>query len=763
MSYKVNNNAFTVDLTNCDKEPIHIPGLIQPHGILLALTAPELIIVQVSNNLSDFIDFQPQDLLEKPLQELLSSEDVEKIKKCLDEDFECVNPLKLSLQYTEKLHRFNGIVHRYDRTVILELEPIQGNQKVDFLSFHRSIEAHLMKIEKTKNLSELCHLIVKEVRELTQFDRVMVYRFDPDGAGKVIAESKREDLTPYLGLYYPASDIPKQAKELYTLNRLRIIPNVNYQPVPLIPPENRLTGKPLDLSFSVLRSVSPIHVEYLQNMGVSASMSISLIREGKLWGLIACHHQTSKYISYETRTICEFIGRITSLELASHEENQDLDYKIKLQSIQAHFVESIAQGKDLIEGLVSDQRNLLDLAGASGAVLLLGDRTILIGQTPPEEAIPALIDWVESKIERELIFYTNSLAKDYLAAENYKNVASGLLALVISRIHQNYLLWFRPEVIQTVNWGGNPNKPVEIADDGSLRLTPRKSFELWQQTVHFQSFPWKSCEINAAIELRNNIIGIVLRKADQLAKINRELERSNEELDSFAYIASHDLKEPLRGIHNYSNFLIEDYGEVLTEDGVGKLQTIARLTQRMEDLIQSLLHYSRLGRAELFWQKTDLNELLQNTIDTANMSLRDKSVEIRIPHPLPTVKCDRTQISEVFNNLIINAIKYNDKPKKEIEVGWYEEDLLNRRDNNEEENRFYTFYIRDNGIGIRPNHLEMIFRIFKRLHPPKKFGGGTGAGLTIAKKIVERHGGKIWVESTYGQGSTFYFSLKDLD
>lgn len=452
-----------------------------------------------------------------------------------------------------------------------------------------------------------------------------------------------------------------------------------------------------------------------------------------------------------------------SLELAAKQDNEDLDYAMKLQSIQAEFVELISQTEDLIEGLASGDRKLLDLVGASGAAILLGKRTISIGQTPPEKEILALIELLEKKMERELIFSTDSLAKHYPPAEDYKDCASGLLALVISRVHRNYLLWFRPEVVQTVNWGGNPNKPVEIAEDGSLRLTPRKSFELWQETVRSRSFPWKVCEMNAALELRNNIIGIVLRKADRLAQINRELERSNEELDSFAYIASHDLKEPLRGIHNYSNFLIEDYGEVLAEDGIEKLQTIARLTQRMEDLIQSLLHYSRIGRAELSWQTTDLNELLDHIIDTVNMSFQDICVKINIPRPLPTVKCDRAQISEVFSNLIINAIKYNDKPEKEIEVGWYEGDILDGSDNNEGENRFFTFYVRDNGIGIRPNHLEIIFRIFKRLHPPKKFGGGTGVGLTIAKKIVERHGGRIWVESTYGRGSTFYFSLRSRD
>jgi two-component system, chemotaxis family, sensor kinase Cph1 len=247
---------------------------------------------------------------------------------------------------------------------------------------------------------------------------------------------------------------------------------------------------------------------------------------------------------------------------------------------------------------------------------------------------------------------------DYPEFVPYKDVASGLLALRISRAQQTYLLWFKPEVIQTVDWGGEPQKSIELDADGSLRMTPRKSFELWQETVHLKSLPWKACEINTALELRSRIIGIILQKADELALLNAELERSNIELDSFAYVASHDLKEPLRGIHNYSTFLIEDYGDQLGADGTHKLDTLIRLTQRMEDLINSLLHYSRCGRAELLFQPVDLGEVIKSVIDVIKIS-RPVPVDFRIPRPLPIIECDRTYITELFTNLIINAIEYN--------------------------------------------------------------------------------------------------------
>jgi light-regulated signal transduction histidine kinase (bacteriophytochrome) len=591
----------------------------------------------------------------------------------------------------------------------------------------------------------------------------MVYRFDREGAGAVIAEDNQQDLEPYLGLYYPASDIPTQAKQLYTLNLLRLIPDASYQPVELTPRVNPVTNKLLDMSFSVLRSVSPMHTEYLQNMGVAASMSISLLKNKQLWGLIACHHSKPKYIPYEILTVCEFIGQIVSIELAAKEDNQDLDYQIKIKSLQSQFIEIIAQAEELEAGLAENLASLLDLVQATGVILCFKGKLTFIGNTPTESEIKALLSWLETQFDREIIYETNCLSEVYPDARNYTAIASGLLALTIARVQKTYILWFRPEVIQTVNWGGNPHKPVEILEDDILRISPRKSFKLWQETVRFKSLPWKTCEIEAVLELRSSIVGIVLRKADELAQINQELSHTNQELDAFAYIASHDLKEPLRGIYNYSSFLIEDYSHILNDDGVGKLETLMRLTHRMEDLINSLLHYSRLGRAELVLRDTDLNEVVNGVLDVLKVSARGERVEFRIPHPLPIIKCDRTQINELFTNLISNGIKYNEKAEKWIEIGFLDrENAIDRHKTleYEQDKELPTiFYIRDNGIGIRQKHLDLVFRIFKRLHGQNKYGGGTGAGLTIAKKIVERHGGEIWVESVYQEGTVFYFTL----
>ncbi len=750
----------TSDLTNCDREPIHIPGIIQPHGVLLVLREPDLVIVQVSSNTAKLLGRQPEELLNQPLQSLLNPKQLKAISECLSQDFDSVNPLKISIKTQRQTLLFDGIIHRFAGALILELEPSKSKVKVDFFGFYHLVRGTISKLQNAHTLSEMCEMIVKEVQHLTGFDRVMVYQFSEEGAGRVIAEAKHESLTAYLGLRYPASDIPKQAMHLYTLNWLRLIPDINYQPVSLIPTINPLTNQLTDLSLAALRSVSPLHIEYLKNMGVGASMSISLIKNKKLWGLIACHHNSAHELTYEVRTACEFLGQIMSLELFAKEENEDLDYKMKLKSIQSSFVEMIPQQENLADGLINHESLLLELVSAQSAAIFWDDEIFTLGETPDKEQLTDLLAWVETQMQGNL-FSTNALIKMYPLADSFKAIASGVLALAISRVNRNYILWFRPEVVQTVSWGGNPHKPVEVVEDGEVRLSPRKSFAAWQETVQGQSMPWKSCEIEAVLELRSAIMGIVLRKADELAKINIELKRSNSELDSFAYIASHDLKEPLRGIHNYSTFLIEDYADILNEDGVSKLQTLVRLTQRMEDLINSLLHFSRLGRVELDFKSTDLNELLQGVLDVLNISLEQKDVEIRIPRSLPVVMCDRVQMSEVFTNLISNAIKYNDHAQKWVEIGFSEpvQSFRKRLVDDETPQMIMTFYIKDNGIGIPEHHLDNIFRIFKRLHGSTKYGGGTGAGLTIAKKIVERHGGDIWLESVPGEGSTFYFTL----
>lgn len=753
-----------IDLTNCDREPIHIPSEIQPHGVMLILRQDDndksWQIIGISQNTADHLGISPELLLDKPLSELIDADQIKTLESCLDRDFEAVNPLQIKIEVNAEIHIFAAVCHRSDRVFILELEPIGEEESITFFDFHSLVKRPISRIQQTTTLSELCEVAVQEIQQITDYDRVMIYQFAEDESGSVITEFKRPEMESFLGLHYPATDIPKQAKYLYILNLLRIIPDITYQPVALMYAPSLAAEPSVDMSLAGLRSVSPLHVEYLSNMGVRATMAISLVRDGQLWGLLVCHHNSPKAVSYERRTVCEFLGQVVAIELNARANNEDADYKLSLKALQASFVQALSQSESPRAGLIQNTENLMTLTGSTGVAFSDKDEITLIGNTPELSEIVPMIGWLEDRFDDHAIYHTTALSEVYPPAKGFAAGTSGLLALAVSKFQHLYVLWFRPEVLQTVNWAGNPDKPVDIDESGALRMSPRQSFERWQQTIKGRSLPWKSCEIEAALELRGAVIGLVLQKADELSALNSELTRSNIELDSFAYIASHDLKEPLRGIHNYSSFLIEDYGSTLGDDGVDKLNTLMRLTQRMEDLISSLLHYSRLGRAELDLKPVDLNQVVDGVIEVINIS-QPKQIHFDVM-PLPVFKCDRPRVTELFMNLITNGIKYNSSPEKRIEIGYSIKDNGDTQDDGSATAQT-IFYVRDNGIGIREKHLETIFRIFKRLHAPKRFGGGTGAGLTIAKKIVERHGGQIRVSSTYGEGSTFYFTLEAED
>lgn len=749
---KMDNNIITsknVNLTNCDREQIHIPCAIQPHGVLIVLEKNSLNIIQVSDNINDFLNINFSPLINSSITNLIGVEQTELIEKCLNKDFAAINPLRIIINDSI----LNCIVHEINNYINLELEIVDTQQKSDFFGFYQMTRGIIADMQKAFNLTELSEVIVKNIRALTGFDRVMVYHFDEDESGHVIAENKREDLESFYGLHYPRTDVPKPARRLYLLNYIRLIPKINYQEVTL--PNHPETNERFDLSYSILRSVSPIHIEYLKNMGVKASMSISLISNGKLWGLIACHHyQETKYIPYEIRTACEFLGQVMSLELTSKEENESLDYKMQLKDTLAKLIKPLSYSNNLIEDLIKNSDNLKLLVNSDGLAISDNDDIYLSGKTPSKFEVEQLINWLNKQIERD-IFYTDKLPKIYPPSEEFKEVASGVLALCLNQVTNHYIIWFRSEVIQTVKWAGNPNKSAVIEEDGTITLSPRKSFELWKENISCQSLPWQKYEIQQVMELRILIVEIIFKKAYELAQLNSELLRSNEELDSFAYVASHDLKEPLRGISNYSQFLLEDYENILDEDGVHKLNTLIVLTKRMENLIEALLHYSRIGRKELDFKVIKVENIINNIKMVLEASLTEK-IDIRIPRQLPLILGDNVLIEEVFTNLITNACKYNNSPQKWVEIGYLEDE---ENETNKNKLSFTTFYLKDNGIGILEKHKDIVFRIFKRLHGQNKYGGGTGAGLTIVKKIIERHNGNIWLESVYEKGTTFYFTL----
>lgn len=738
-----------VDLSTCAREPIQIPGSIQPHGALFALAEGDLTITQVSANVDRFAGVGADAVLGRPIDAVLGGLAGQQLRSMLASDSLERNPFYLrTLALPTAPGPLDAIVHRNDGVVILELEPASSGDEASFRQLYPLVRTFVNRLQATSEVREICHLAAEEVRRITGFDRVLVYQFDKDWNGVVVGESRDDAVYgSFMDLRFPASDIPAQARELYRANRLRLIVDAGYRPSPILPAANPLTGRPLDLSFASLRSVSPVHVEYLRNMGLAASMSISILRDGELWGLISCHHKTPRNVPFETRTACDFLGQVLSVHLDARERAAEYEQRMRLKEIHGKLLAFMAAEEHFAPALVRHPQELLALTNARGAAVVFEDKRHLIGLTPRDGQVAALVEWLSDRRGGEELVCLDSLAAVLPEAVAHKDQAAGLLAVEISKLHKSYILWFRPEVIQTVTWGGDPRKPVE-PEAGRTRLHPRKSFEAWKETVRLKSAPWTQAEEDAARDFRNAVVGIVLRKAEELAQLNAELERSNKELEAFSYSVSHDLRAPFRHIVGYAELLRDritahDHPE---QDELRYVDTIVESANFAGKLVDNLLMFSQMGRSQLTITQVDMNLLVDEVRRSLSPETETRSIRWHIA-PLPKVQGDLIMLRLVVQNLLANAIKYTrNRPEAVIDVGVTESD------------REWFFHVRDNGVGFDMRYLDKLFGVFQRLHRVEEFEG-TGIGLANVRRIVTRHGGRTWAQGRVNEGATFFFSL----
>ncbi|RYY90084.1 MAG: GAF domain-containing protein [Chitinophagaceae bacterium] len=488
----------------CGRVPLNQTNLVQPHGMLLVVERKTGRILQCSENSSDFIDIAPSELAGKPLASLVSATEYELLENRLN---------------SVREGKFPHTVHINGRALLFVVEPgndylLMEAERLDpaqpsFVDVFEPLKYVMAAIEGTEGVEEACRLIARELKNFSGFDKVMVYRFDKDWNGEVIAEEKEEGMEAYLHQFFPASDIPKQARELYRKNPFRLIPNVNYTPIRLYPVLNPLTQSFTDLANSNLRSVAGVHIEYLRNMQVEASMSTRILKGGKLWGLIACHHRTPRYLGYQECSVFELLSTFITAKIGAVEDAQVARQKAEGHAALAQITETAYRAGDLNEGLEQEQEALFQVLSADGVALVRGREVRRWGSTPSLTEVQDLVYWLQTHNIQSL-YQQSSLALVYEGAEEFADNASGLLALPIVPERGHYLLAFRREAVRRIDWGGNPNEAIQFEADGK-RYHPRNSFQLWQQTLTQTSPEWTDTEEQIAERFRQFLMEYALK------------------------------------------------------------------------------------------------------------------------------------------------------------------------------------------------------------------------------------------------------------
>jgi light-regulated signal transduction histidine kinase (bacteriophytochrome) len=627
------SDQFEVDLTNCDREPIHALGAIQPFGFLLALST-DWLIRRASANVQAFLDQSAEDLLGTSAITVLGEHAVHTLRNRL--------ALLRGADAVERMfgirvangRKFDFAIHMTGDLIVIEGEESADEANADAGS---AIRAMMSRLDETADANAFYREGARQVRAVTGFDRVMVYRFDQDGSGTVVAESARSGIGSFLDLRYPASDIPKQARQLYVRTPFRIIADVNAVPVPIVPRLDEM-GAPIDLSLSVLRSVSPIHIEYLKNMGVGASLSISIIVGGQLWGLFACHHYSARRPSFERRSIAELFGQMFALKLESRERNELASYETAARASSDRLLAAVAGDATLLDNPEWLGAMLRETVPCDGIAIWIDGKSAHSGLTPPMAALPGIVRRLNAMAAGR-IFATDRLADVLSDASDFDDVAAGLLAIPISRSPRDYVMLFRQEQVRTVKWAGDPHKPAELGPNGP-RLTPRKSFELWSQEVRGRSLPFTPAEVRVAEMLRASLIEVVLRLSHDAQEERRRFSERQELLIA-------ELNHRVRNILSLIRGLVR---QSLDPEADAR-NTIALLEGRIESLARA---HDQITQDN--WSAAPLERLITTE---AAAYLADKRQRLAIEGvPVLLHPNAFSTLALVFHELMTNSAKY---------------------------------------------------------------------------------------------------------
>ncbi|VUD58723.1 Phytochrome-like protein cph1 [Thalassocella blandensis] len=723
-------------IQSCADEPIHRPNLIQPHGFMLVVNKESFEILQASENVEIYLGKSAEDCLGLNLDSVVSPDSISVIKS-VTRNSELIAPYSFTT-VSIRGEDYDVVSHYSASLQILEFEPIRRYKELPSNSAsYEKLRQFAVDIQNTETFELLCDKVVDAVRTITGFDRVKLYMFDEMWNGSVIAESREDYMPSYKGLCFPSQDIPEQARRLYSVNYLRLIPDIRYKPSPLVPNQLEDVNQPLDMTYSVLRSVSPVHIQYLENINIQASMSISVLQDQKLWGLIACHHSQSKYLPYSIRVLSEIIGHIFSAKLTSmrklHQQEKSEMRKILRSRISA--------GNDDLSGNFITNNNdiAIEAIEADSLVVVSAKHLNIFGEDQNKDTVRALYKWYLKVGHRQLV-YTNDCSEYFKHEPELQSLLGGVLIVPIGVIGNEVAIWFRKAVKQVVNWAGNPEKPLEKTKAG-YRLTPRSSFELWQTTVKNRCKVWSYHDIETA----ESIAHVILENE----KIRAEL--ANSAKTEFLSNMSHELRTPLGAIISIIQVLNRD--NTITHEQAKLITSLEVSADTLMLLINDLLDISKIEANEMALESIafSMRDVMEGVRSMMAVKSQEKGLSLNVDYRLLNdllFEGDKSKLRQVLINLVNNAIKFTERGGINI-VASIDKDEDHQR-------RTVTIEVIDSGIGISPEHLEKIFEKFVQAdNSISRRYGGTGLGLSICRSFIDLMGGNIDVKSQVGLGTNF--------
>ena len=727
---------YPKEYINCDQEPIHIIGEVQEYGFLIGTKGSEIAFY--SENVLSLFSLKPKSVLGEKIEVLF-----DQLKLDINWDNFSHNQ-ELAIQHIN----FNGeeytlSIHSNNGFTLYEIEKVFPHHKIN-----KEYQA-VQNILRKSNDENIWKILLKEIQEIIDFDRAMIYQFLYDGSGEVIEESVKDGLESYLHLHYPESDIPAQARALYLKNPVRITSHASGKTYPILGTEK----EKIDLTYSVTRATSPVHVQYIKNSGMEASFSTSIIINGVLWGIVACQNAKPKHLDLQSRLLVETLTRTSANAYATFKSRETLeDYqRINLNNISLR--QNLLSEENFGKALENNIDDIMKTCGAEGMIIKINNEILTHGNVPNLSDIEKIIDWskVNNQDFEENIFISSTFCKTSNLELDDSDISCGIIISVLGNNTSDMLIWIRKEQGQKIKWAGNPEKKTisEIKDGVEIiKFSPRKSFEIWKEYVKDTALPWKSKEIESAKWITSVILKASHTKSSQILDLNNQLKELNQELDSFSYTISHDLNTPLIVIKLNAQLMKRI---VKSEDSSHKyLDNIVNQVDTMSDMMKNVLELSKIKKSEIELKKIEVDLLINKLAEDSKVSFDAPHTEIIIENT-PEVLGNPTMVYQVFGNVIGNAIKYSSKSSNPTVK------IIGEVFNNE-----VTYKITDNGIGIDKKDADKMFKIFSRMSNAKAFNGN-GVGLNIVQHLMEKMGGAISYESESGVGTTFILKFKKPD